>query len=354
MYKLSIIGTVGVPACYGGFETLVDNILDEKSSNKYLVYAYSKAYENKVLSYKNADIKYLPINANGPSSVVYDILSLLHSTIFVRPENILVLGVSGAIALPFVKLLSSSNIITNIDGLEWKRDKWGKFAKRFLKFSEALAVKYSDVVISDNEAITEYVSNEYGVNSVTIAYGGDNSCINNEVADDDITEESYALSLCRIEPENNVHTILESFSILGDRLKFVGNWNSSDYGRNLKKQYSKFKNIQITDPVYDKLSVHNLRENCSYYVHGHSAGGTNPSLVEIMHYSKPIVAFDCKYNRATTEDTALYFSCSESLCSTLQKIGSKDFIGIGDSMREIAKRRYTWSKIKSQYESLLK
>jgi len=301
--NIKIIGTVGVPACYGGFETLVENLLDEKDEKNVTVYCSSKSYKEQPNTYKNANLKYIPLNANGVQSIPYDIWSLLHATITSKADNILILGVSGAICLPFIRLFSKSNIVTNIDGLEWKRNKWNTWAKRFLKFSEKVAVKYSDVIVADNKGIADYVTQEYGIASKVIAYGGDHAIIK-ELS---ISDNDYALALCRIEPENNVELILESFSKTNKPLKFIGNWDNSDFGRLMKSKYQQYRNIEIVDPIYDVNTLFEIRRQCSFYVHGHSAGGTNPSLVEMMHFGKTIFAFDCNYNRASTEDTAQFF-----------------------------------------------
>ena len=234
--NIKIIGTVGVPACYGGFETLVENLLDEKDEKNVTVYCSSKSYKEQPNTYKNANLKYIPLNANGVQSIPYDIWSLLHATITSKADNILILGVSGAICLPFIRLFSKSNIVTNIDGLEWKRNKWNTWAKRFLKFSEKVAVKYSDVIVADNKGIADYVTQEYGIASKVIAYGGDHAIIK-ELS---ISDNDYALALCRIEPENNVELILESFSKTNKPLKFIGNWDNSDFGRLMKSKYQQY------------------------------------------------------------------------------------------------------------------
>lgn len=228
--KISIIGTAGVPANYGGFETLVENLIGE-TSYSIDVYCSSKSYkpELRVAKYKNAKLRYVNINANGISSIFYDLVSMLFS-IIVRSDVLLILGVSGCIFLPFIRLFTNAKIITNIDGLEWKRDKWGKAAKSFLKFSEKMAIRFSDVVISDNKSIYQYVKDEYGVESHVIAYGGDHAYpISMTEADD-----GFALSICRIEPENNVELILQAFKENTKRLKFVGNWDRSEFGKSLK------------------------------------------------------------------------------------------------------------------------
>jgi len=345
--KVSIIGTVGVPACYGGFETLVENLLSntEKVSN-IRVYCSSKTYPAKTPQYKNATLHYIPLNANGVQSIPYDVWSLFHAA-FKGSENILVLGVSGAIFLPLVRLFTNAKFITNIDGLEWRREKWGPFAKKFLKLSEKVAVKFSDIVVADNKAIADYVLSEYGREAEVIAYGGDHAITAPLFSKND----GYALSLCRIEPENNVEMILEAFKRSNKRIKFIGNWNSSEFGLQMKDKYRSWDNIEIVDPIYDVNSLFKIRQGCSFYVHGHSAGGTNPSLVEMMHFNKDILAFDCDYNRATTEEKCHYFNGVVELMAQIENV---DTVINGEIMLEIAQRRYTWEIVKQQYFNLFK
>ena len=208
--NVSIIGTVGVPANYGGFESLVENIIGDNSSKNihYTIYCSSKNYSQKLLSYKNAKLKYIPLNANGSQSILYDIISLLKATR--SSDVILVLGVSGCCFLPVYRLFSRKRLVINIDGLEHKRDKWGKWTRRFLKFSEKMALRYGDVIVADNKGIQDYVAEEYGKKTALIAYGGnhvlcDISDIENEVLEKyELKREEYSFSLCRIEPENNV------------------------------------------------------------------------------------------------------------------------------------------------------
>jgi glycosyltransferase involved in cell wall biosynthesis len=346
---ISIVGTVGLPACYGGFETLVENLVEKTdidTERNLTVYCSSRSYPKKLTTYKGAKLVYLPIKANGPQSVIYDIASLIHC-VFSRAEVVLILGVSGCIFLPVFRLLSKAKVVTNIDGLEWRRDKWGKAARRFLKFSEKVAVKYSDVIISDNQAIADYVEQEYSVKSSVIAYGGDHAIGTDMVSSD----ADFALALCRIEPENNVEMILNAFSQTAKPLKFIGNWTNSDFGRQMKAKYSSFDNIDIIDPIYDIEKLSLLRASCSFYVHGHSAGGTNPSLVEMMHFGKPIMCFDCNYNRASTENRATFFSDSVGLVQHV--LAEKDATN-GQSMLEIAQRRYTWDIVRTQYFDAMK
>lgn len=343
--KVAIIGTVGLPPCYGGWETLVDNIVKSKNKNiEYTVYCSSKNYTTKIKSYNDAKLVYLPFSANGISSIVYDVISLIH-TWFTRPKVVLILGVSGCFFIPFYKLFSNSKIIVNVDGIEWKRDKWNRLAKLFLKFSEAVAVKFSDVIVADNEGISDYIKSEYGTPARIIAYGGEHALISDRQG---VTCDFF-FTVCRIEPENNVGMILSAFSQTNLNYKIVGNWEASLYGTELKTKYSKFKNIEIIDPVYDLKVLFHYRDVCKGYIHGHSVGGTNPSLVEAMHFGKQVYAYDCNFNRYTTEDKAIYFSSEQELNNVLEKNAE---VSNNQSLKEIAMRRYTWDVITKQYEDM--
>ena len=341
---ISVIGTVGVPACYGGFESLVENLLPSRKID--LIYCTRKAYENELSEYKGSRLKYWSLDANGVQSIPYDVISIVHSLLFTK-NDLLVLGVSGAIAIPFFKLFSKRKVVTNIDGLEWKRAKWGKTAKWFLKFSEKVAVKFSDKVIADNAAIAEHVLTAYNKQAEVIAYGGDHAVKGHLPAE----KEAFSLALCRIEPENNVKMILEAYAqVPNQSLKFIGNWNNSEFGKELKNRFGVFNNIELIDPIYDLEQLFKLRSKAARYIHGHSAGGTNPSLVEMMFFDLPIYCFDCNYNRASTEDKAMYFSSSEHLVELLNT--KNEDLTIAKQMLEVSKRRYTWSIVKQQYENL--
>ena len=357
--KVAIIGTVGIPAKYGGFETLVEQLVRNNSSDEiqYAVYCSKKSYDDERWVYNGAKTEYVNLNANGMQSVLYDIISLIKASR--KSDAILILGVSGCSFLPVFRLFSKKKLIINIDGLEHRRDKWNKWAKRFLKFSEKKAVKYGDIIISDNKGIADYVNDEYGVNSELIAYGGDQVLqnLNQDECDDILSSyglrsKDYSLGICRIEPENNVHVVLEAYSKMPDKkLVFIGNWQKSQYGKDLIKQYSKHHNIKLLPAQYDLKVLHALRTNCSFYLHGHSAGGTNPSLVEAMFFGVPIIAFDCVYNRESTEHKANYFKSADALISIISS-DKINFEKNGEDMREIADRRYRWSTIARQYEAL--
>jgi glycosyltransferase involved in cell wall biosynthesis len=355
--NISIVGTRGIPARYGGFETLVENLVKYQNSfpsvDIVTVYCSGLSSLNKDAKFLTANLKYIPLKANGLQSIPYDIFSLLISA-WRGSDVILLLGVSGAIVLPLLRCFSSVRIITNIDGIEWRREKWSRLVKLFLRFSEKIAVLYSHAVIADNEAIAEHVTLSYGASCHVIAYGGDHviSVVAKPLSNYQLPQK-YALSICRIEPENNLHLILQAFSKTpSTNLIVVGNWGDSEYGIELRRVYSTYENIFLLDPIYDLGELKTLRTAAVFYVHGHSAGGTNPSLVEAMYFGMPILAFDCKFNRFSTEGAARYFNSDDQLIYLINTICASELERLGNDMLEIAIRRYSWDIIGKQYFNL--
>lgn len=354
MKKVAIIGTQGVPAQYGGFESLVENIIGDNCSEgiEYTVFCSSLDKDSSLKEYKGCHLRYVPLHANGMQSVPYDMLSMMKA---IRGyDTIVILGTSGCLFLPILRAFSRSRIIVNIDGLEHRREKWGKVARTTLRLSERTAIRNADVVIADNKGIADYVEETYHKKAVIIAYGGDNAIRNvTELRQQEIlaqyglTADDYAITVCRIEPENNTHITLEAFKRTGRPLIFIGNWEHSAYARDLKKTYAHLDNIQLVNSIYDLDVLYALRKNAHCYVHGHSAGGTNPSLVEAMSIGCRIVAFDVVYNRETTLGKALYYHDVESLIQLLDT----DW-GDYSELREIAKQQYNWATIAKAYEKL--
>lgn len=354
--KVAIIGTVGIPAKYGGFETLVEYLTKNQGSNYDItVYCSSKSYDKQLEEHNGAKLKYVNLKANGAQSIPYDIISLFRA--IKGSDVILILGVSGCLMLPVVKLISKNKILLNIDGLEWKRAKWGKFTKWFLKFSEKIGVKFADEIITDNKVITDYVKSEYGLDSHLIAYGADH--VTKEAFDDTFlskypfAKEDYAFKVCRIEPENNIHIILDAFSMLPDKnIVCVGNWSNSEYGKKLRKKHEIHQNIFLLDPIYDQKILNQFRCNCSVYVHGHSAGGTNPSLVEAMYLELPIFTFGIQYNKETTANKAAYFNDVNELVLLLKEQEENTLKTIAKDVGSIAKEKYTWAYVSNEYGNL--
>ena len=357
--RIAIIGTVGLPAKYGGFETLVEQLIPHIENDfDITVYCSSKFYkkEERKSYHGKAKLKYLPFKANGIQSIPYDILSIFHAAF--KSDMLLILGVSGCLVLPFVKFFTRKKVFVNIDGIEWKRNKWNYFIKTFLRYSEIFAVETAEAIITDNQVITDYMETAYNYKSHLIEYGGDQAqyvpVTNNAIIDYHFLSSKYAFTVCRIEPENHIHMILDAMSQQTQlQLVIIGNWKNSEYGIGLKEKYGNIEHIHLLDPIYELEVLNRIRSNCYVYLHGHSAGGTNPSLVEAMNLGLPIVAYDVMYNKETTEKKAVYFNNTNELMEIINQLDDTTRKKLADKMLEIAKRRYTWEVIANKYKTML-
>lgn len=351
---ISIVGTVGVPAAYGGFETLAENLVrychDHALSGRLMVYCSRNAYSVRPPEWLGAELKYVPLPANGISSIPYDVISLF-SAAWHRSDVILILGVSGAVALPLLRYFSGTRLITNVDGMEWKREKWGRFARWYLRVSERIAVRFSHVVVADNDSVARYLATTYGCISEMIPYGGDHALLAALAQPQDITlPPRYALALCRIEPENNVSVVLDAFKEKPYiPLVFIGNWQHTQFGRQLRRHYSGVPHLYLLDPIYDPGLLRSVRARAELYVHGHSAGGTNPALVEMMHFGLPILAYDCVFNRDTTENEAIFFKDAVGLRRLMDALTDTAQAQVGANLRRVARERYVWERIGEAY-----
>jgi len=356
--KIAIVGTNGLPGRYGGWDQIMHHLVTHLGVKyKFAVYTSSYDADPDVVTYHGAELPIVNLRANGPQSIPYDIVSMILAAIR-GSDAILVFGISGCIFLPIMKMFKVK-IILNPDGAEWKRGKFGYWAKKFLKFSEKIGIKYADVVVADNKVIQDEILSMYGVKSRLIEYGGDhveNTDLTPLIAERyGIRNNSYAFKVCRIVPENNIDLILNVFSQISMKLVLVGNWNFSEYGVSLKEKYKACSNLLLLDPIYEQKSIDELRANCALYIHGHSVGGTNPSLVEAMNLRLCCVVYDATYNVETTENKALYFHSANDLQSLLVDYENDrlDSELIRESLHEVAQRRYRWGIITSKYNGVL-
>tara|TARA_B110000240_G_scaffold124998_1_gene139295 strand:+ start:6368 stop:7438 length:1071 start_codon:yes stop_codon:yes gene_type:complete len=355
MIKVAIIGTNGVPSNYGGFETLVEQLLANLSDQLDItVFCSSKYCEVKLTEYKGAKLEYINIDSNGWQSIFYDSISILKS--YKKYDRLLILGSSGAIILPFL-FRYKNKFILNFGGLDWKRNKWNRFAQSYLKFSEKLAVKYSDKIISDNQGILDYIYKEYGRKSSLIAYGGDQAVLVQKSIRKSYGFDGfdYFVTVARIQKDNNIELILNSFvNLKKHKIVIIGNWDKDQYGIQLKKKYDHYDNIYLIDAIYDIDELNYLRSNAKVYIHGHSAGGTNPALVEAMNLGLPIFAYSSGFNEYTTHEDARYFSSSKCLEELVHNIEIKELINLGNKMKKIALENYTWSIISEKYKNIIR
>jgi glycosyltransferase involved in cell wall biosynthesis len=356
MKRIAIIGTNGLPGRYGGWDQLMEH-LTKTLVHKYnfIVYCSTFNSDKNLKKYNGASLVHIPLKANGWQSVIYDILSSIHAIFYA--DSMLLLGGAGTLMFPIFRLFGKE-VIYHPDGIEWKRQKWSKRVQSYLKWLEEVGIKWANKIVSDNIEISNYLNKVYNKSSSLIEYGGDHvsavSLTANIMKLYNIEKGTYAFKVCRIEPENNLDLILDAFMNTNVHLIIVGNWRNSAYGLNLRKKYLAFKNIIMLDPIYDQQRLDELRSNCGIYIHGHSVGGTNPSLVEAMCLGLNVLSFDVTFNRATTFQHALYFKDVAELRKLIILFSDNNLIfeGVGLTLKEIANEHYLWAKIVSKYDEL--
>ncbi|RXP61854.1 DUF1972 domain-containing protein [Lutibacter sp. HS1-25] len=351
--KVAIVGSVGLPANYGGFETMVYYLTKHKNAEvDFTVYCQSIPKEQRLKEYNGSKLIYLPLKANGAQSIIYDVVSIMLS--WFKYDSILILGTGGSLVLPFLKIFKKTKTIINFGGLEWKRDKWSKFGQWFLKLTEKVAIKNATVIVADNQHFCDYIFEQYGKKSVLIEYGGDHTT-KKEITKDLIEKypylnKPYDVSVSRAQVDNNLHMVLDAYVKLPNRnLVLISNYDKFEYGRDLKVKYANYPNIFLQDAVYNLHELDVIRSNSIVYIHSHTFCGTAPSLVEAMNLSLPIISFKVETNLKTTEEKALFFSDSTELKKIIEGLTSEKEKELAISMKEIASRRYTWERISSKY-----
>jgi glycosyltransferase involved in cell wall biosynthesis len=357
--KVSIIGTHGVPAKYGGFETLADFLCQYLGTKIDLtVYCNAGIYSVKRKKYFGAKLKYLHLNASGFEGIFYDLITYVHALFY--SDVILYLSPVGSGFIIPLKFFFHTKVIVNHGGLnEWDRPKLNSFQKRWAKFNHKVAAQVAEINIADNFNYRISLKNYFGAESEVIRYGGDHTKFI-ERSDSRFAEkymflpEVYAISVSRAQVDNNIHIVLETFESFDDYpVVIVSNWSVSDYGRDLKQKYYGHKNMFLLDAIYDKDELDYLRGNALCYIHSHSFCGTAPSLVEAMHLGKAVFAFDVPTNRETTHNQAMYFSNAQDLTKLLKSCSGDCLLSIAREMKNIAMNEYTWEKVTSQYKSLI-
>lgn len=344
-----------MPPRYGGFETFVNQFLDHVNADIDVTLIVGKERQRQQ-RYKSVNQVYTPFGANGLQSIFNDMYALCYAWfygIFHRKIDIriLLLGCSGGFALIILQLMKRKNlkIVVNIAGQEWKRSKWGFLARKVLKILESVCVRYCDDVVVDNRGLQDYVLSEYDIIAKFIPYGADHATVGSKVQNlTRITgvNFNYDLAIGRCQPDNNLEMILDAYVITQRNIVYISNWESSNFGKAIKVKYANYKNIQLLGPYYDDFIIARYRQFCSLYIHGHSAGGTNPTLIEIMEYEKRILCFDNVFNRYTTDGRGGFFKNSNQLVKLLENVGELEFVkNEGD--------QYTWASVSKKYLEVL-
>ena len=355
--KVAIIGTNGLPPKYGGFETMTNYLTKFKNDEfQFFVFCGKTHKSQQLIEHNGAKLIYLPFKSNGFQSIIYDIVSIIIS--WFKYDALIILGTPGSIILILLNLFKKTKTIINFGGLEWKRDKWNFFVRKYLKISEKIGVKHSTFVVADNQSFCNYIKKEYNIKAVLIEYGGDHvsklkptSKLKEKYK---FLEDNYYVSISRAQYDNNLHILLNAFSRMPDKkLVLVSNWDQFEYGRNLKSMYSNFENIYIVDAIYDLSILDVIRSNAQAYIHSHKYCGTAPSLVEAMNLGLAIISFNSDTNIYTTENCAKFFNNSDELIKIINSISDNELIYMSKKMKKIAKKRYKWDIISNKYSKLI-
>jgi glycosyltransferase involved in cell wall biosynthesis len=351
---LYIIGCNGIPARYGGFETFAEYLSKELAGEYAITIACSTnsySAQEQHVKWGNIERKFFHFKGNGIQSLIYDYYSLRVAA--KKADHILVLGVGPGLFMPLFPKLRNKKVYIHVDGLDWKRKKWSLFSKLLLKIGFSLSIRSAFVIIIDNVALYNYIPLRYQLKVKLITYGGDHLIrVQNTVSP---LSTPYALVIARAEPENNLSLIIKAFkSNKSHYLILISNWNQTAYGKRLLKKYSHHSRLLLIGPLYDIIDLQRYRNHCKVYIHGHSAGGTNPSLVEAMYSGKPIIAWDNEFNRTSTNNLSMYFKNEKELSNHLTKMDNLEGEVMGFQLKEYAQANYRWSIVADKFRAMLK
>jgi glycosyltransferase involved in cell wall biosynthesis len=355
--KIAILGTRGVPNYYGGFEQFAEFFsvyLVEKGHEVFVYNSHNHPFQEKTFHGVNIIHQNDPEHKLGTfGQFIYDYNCIMDS----RKRDfdiILQLGYTSN-SIWFFLLPKKPIIITNMDGLEWKRTKYSKPVQQFLKFAERLAVKSSNYLISDSLGIQKYLKEKYEVASTYIPYGAKVFENPNEelLKEYDVTKGNYNMIMARFEPENNIETVLDGIVLCKENMTLLvlGNHNTK-FGSYLKEKFKTKKEIRFIGAEFNMNKLNNLRYFSNIYFHGHSVGGTNPSLLEAMASKAFIVAHNNHFNKAILRENGYYFSNSQEVKNSLETIKKNDNLQLVQNNFDAIENEFNWDKINGQYLQL--
>lgn len=366
--RIGLLGTRGVPALYGGFETAVEEVGARLTDRGHDVVVYSRNPGQTLRQYRGMRVVNLPaVRHRFAETLSHTAISSVRAIVKDRPDVALVMNAGNA---PLVRPLRAARIPTavHLDGLEFRREKWRGAGAAYYRWAERSAIMAADAVVVDSRVIQDYVRRTYGRDSTFIAYGAEVFDPGlNRLQEVNLVRRDYHLVVSRLEPENHV---LEA--VLGYRasdetrpLVVVG---SAPYSRGyidkVRSAAADDSRIRLMGSLYDQDLLNQLYGNARTYIHGHSVGGTNPSLLRAMGVGAPVLAFDCPFNREVTANQALFWGDTETLTEIFDEIaGGEDHIHASDiderlaSMSAAGRARvsevYQWDQIAAEYEDLL-
>jgi glycosyltransferase involved in cell wall biosynthesis len=351
--KVAIIGSHGLYANYGGWDQLVINLAERNRNFEYLIFNSRDSNKN-FKTPKGSKVIFMPLKASGLEGIFYDFLSIIIAYIK-GCRTLLLLGNQGIPIIPFLQIFGKKNIVTNIGGIEWEREKFNFLQKQYLRIAFYISKKYSTHLIFDNQHFIDIISkheeNIFPEKLNVIPYGGDLDYNGNI---DELKEKypfitgNYFLTVSRAIPDNQIIEVIEAFKNSDKLLVVISNLSTSNYGKEILNRYNNLRNILLIDGLYNKTELDTIRRNAGCYIHTHSTCGSAPSLIEMIHARIPILAFDVPQNRYTLKNSGWYFKNFEELKTHVQNKSNFD----GALPEEQLKERYLWKNIIEEYEAL--
>ncbi len=359
--SLAIVGTRGIPNNYGGFEQFAQHLAADLASRGHEVLVYNPNFHTfDKDDYCGARIvrKWCPEKFMGAAAhYIYDYLCLRDA--IGRGVNIVLeCGYTSSGPGLLIVRKRGSAVVLNMDGIEWKRAKWGQVTRALIRFSERAGVARADYLIADNEGIGVYLRNAYDADSTVIPYGTTiaETMDRAPLEHYGVLENGYYLAIARLEPENNIEMILDGFLAADSGKTFcvVGN-HETRYGDYLKSKY-RDPRIRYLGGIYNLPAANALRHFSALYFHGHSVGGTNPSLLDAMANEALICAHDNVFNRSVLGDDAFYFSTVADVAHCIGNEGTNRECRARFSENNMNKIRtvYSWERIADAYEELFR
>lgn len=364
--KIAFISTRGIPNNYGGFEQFAEYISVGLAKRGHEVVVYSPHFHPyKEDTYKGVRIKHIyspePWMGSSVGSFFYDFASLKDALKKEKFDIIYEAGYTSIVPAYIwfnVRKIKYPIFTTNMDGLEYKRTKFNKWVQKFIFWEEKMTVKHSHYLIADNMGIHDYYKEKYGKESKFLAYGADIHDNYNEefLKEFELEIDNYYLLVARLEPENNIIMAIEGYLASKEKgkrpLVIVGKTNTP-HGKELVAKYGNEKSIRFVGGIYDFDKLNSIRHFSYAYFHGHSVGGTNPSLLEAMASDRFILANDNIFNKAVLGENALYYPDHNAVTELLNNIESltlkhkKSFI---EKNLEIIQKEYSWDKLVDEHE----
>lgn len=354
--KILILGTRGIPNRYGGFEFFAEKLAEKLTLLGHEVLVFEPVNQMVSSTMHGKAIKY-PIKVSGwlPKNLQrlqYDLKSLLEAKML-NPSLIIRCGYSHAIFLPFFGKSFRKKIITNVDGLEWKREKWSILGRTFLKLCEYLSAKFETNLIADSRVIQNYLQEKYGRQIGYISYGADIPPKASEqyLLTYGLDPYDYLLTIARLEPENGIAEIIEASLAAKKTIVIVGPTNTT-FAKNMLKQYSNNALVRLMGGIYDENILNSLRAFCTAYIHGHSVGGTNPTLLGAMANGCLIVAKSNAFNKEVLGEECFFYSNPSSLrekIEALLQLRGQDKEKYRIAVQEIVLQNYQWDWVVSSY-----